>query len=124
MAKESKKKVQPRDTPKYTTSDDEGDSSDNEDKLSLLFKGLSYEQIEKINELVKTINQKDELLESQEDLLVKKHEKIVKLKEDLAHEVEKCKNLTNGLKYCNDLIFCLRTENVDLIAQIENSGVV
>jgi hypothetical protein len=63
MAKEGKKKVQPRGTPKYTTFDDEDDSSD-DDNLYLLFKGLIFEQIEKINELVKTINENDELLES------------------------------------------------------------
>ena len=47
MAKEGKRNVQPRTTPKYTTSDDEGDSSDNEEELSLLFKCLSFKQIEK-----------------------------------------------------------------------------
>jgi hypothetical protein len=45
MAKEGKRKVQPRTTPKYTTSDDEGDSSDNEEDLSVLFKGLNHRQI-------------------------------------------------------------------------------
>jgi hypothetical protein len=42
MAKEDKRKVQPRSSPNYTTSDDEGDSSENEENLSLLFKGLSF----------------------------------------------------------------------------------
>jgi hypothetical protein len=38
MAKDSKnKKVHSRYTPKYTTSDDEGSSSDNEDDLTSLF---------------------------------------------------------------------------------------
>jgi hypothetical protein len=37
MAKDNKKKVHSRDTPKYTTSDDEGSSSDNEDDLTSLF---------------------------------------------------------------------------------------
>jgi hypothetical protein len=41
MAKESKKKkVHSRDTPKYTTSDDEGSSSDSEDDLTSLFQTL------------------------------------------------------------------------------------
>jgi hypothetical protein len=38
MAKDGKKKkVHSRDTPKYTTSDDEGSTSDNEDNLTSLF---------------------------------------------------------------------------------------
>jgi hypothetical protein len=41
MAKDGKKKkVHSRDTPKYTTSDDEGSSSDNEDDLTSLFATL------------------------------------------------------------------------------------
>jgi hypothetical protein len=87
----------------------------------LLFKGLSFEQIEKINELIKTINEKDELLEIQEDILIRENENFVKLKEALAHETEKCKNLTNELKSCNDSISCLRIENVDLHANIKEN---
>jgi hypothetical protein len=49
----------------YTTFANESDSNDDED-LSLLFKGLIFSQFEKINKLVKSINEKDELLESQE----------------------------------------------------------
>jgi hypothetical protein len=64
MAKETKKKVQSRNTPKYTTFDDVGESSDNDEDLSLLFKGLSFKQIYKIYELVKTINERDEVLKS------------------------------------------------------------
>jgi hypothetical protein len=79
MANEGKIEVQPRTTPKYTTFDDEGDSIDNEEDLSLLFKSLSFKEIEKINELVKSINEKDEVLECQEDLLVKENEKYLKL---------------------------------------------
>jgi hypothetical protein len=42
MAKDSKKKkVHSRDTPKYTTSDDEGSSSDNDDDLTSLFANLT-----------------------------------------------------------------------------------
>jgi hypothetical protein len=69
MAKEGQNNVYTRDTPKYTTIDDDSDSSDDDGNLSLLFKCLSFEQIEKINELVKTTSKNDELLESQEDLL-------------------------------------------------------
>jgi hypothetical protein len=46
MAKDSKKKkVQSRATPKYTTSSDEGSSSDSEDKLMSLFANLSEREI-------------------------------------------------------------------------------
>jgi hypothetical protein len=72
MAKEGKKKkVYSRDTPKYTTSDDEGSSSEKNDDLSSLFANLTIEQKEKIDELIKSINENDETLECQEDLLIK-----------------------------------------------------
>jgi hypothetical protein len=47
MAKEGKKKVHSRATPKYTTSCDEGSSSDNEDNLMSLFVNLSMDQKKK-----------------------------------------------------------------------------
>jgi hypothetical protein len=37
----------------------------------------------------------------------------------LTLEVEKCENLSKELDVCNDSISCLRTENVNLIAMIE-----
>jgi hypothetical protein len=117
MAKESKKKLYSRDTPKYTTSDDEGSYSEKNDDLSSLFSNLTIEQKEKINELIKTINEKDEILECQEDLLVKENKKIVKLKDVFALEVEKCKNLAKEINTCNDSISCLKTENVSLISK-------
>jgi hypothetical protein len=120
MAKDSKKKkVHSRDTPKYTTSDDEGIYSDNDDDLTSLFANLTKEQKKKINELIESINEKDDILECQEDLLVKENKKFVKLKNAYALEVEKCENLTKELNICNDSISCLRTENVSLIAKIE-----
>jgi hypothetical protein len=71
MAKDGKKKkVHSRYTPKYTTSDGEGSSSDNEDDLTSLFANLTKNQKQKINELIESINKKDDLLECQEDLLV------------------------------------------------------
>jgi hypothetical protein len=48
MAKDGKKKVHSRSTPKYTTSSDEGSSSDNEDDLLSLFANLNMEQKKKI----------------------------------------------------------------------------
>jgi hypothetical protein len=120
MAKDSKKKkVHSRDTPKYTTSDDEDSSSENDDDLTSLFANLTMDQKKKINELIKIINEKDEILECQEDLLVKENKKFVKLKDAYALEVEKCENLSKELNICNDSISCHRTENVSLIAKIE-----
>jgi hypothetical protein len=78
--KRKKKKVHSRDTPKYTTSNDEGSSCDDNDDLTSLFANLTKDQKKKINELIKTINEKDDLLECQEDLLVKENKKFVKLK--------------------------------------------
>jgi hypothetical protein len=64
MAKEfKKKKIHSRDTPKYTTSDDEGSSSDNEDDLTSIFANLTKDQKKKTNELIESINEKDDLLE-------------------------------------------------------------
>jgi hypothetical protein len=76
MAKDGKKKkVHSRATPKYTTSSDEGSSSENEDGLISLFANLNMEQKKKLNELIGTINEKDDLLECQDDLLVKENKK-------------------------------------------------
>jgi hypothetical protein len=55
-------------------------------------------------------------------LLVKENKKFVKLRYAFALEVEKCKNLMKELNTCNDSISCLRTENVGLIAKIEESN--
>jgi hypothetical protein len=72
MAKDNKKKkVHSRDTPKYTTYDDEGTSSNNEDDLTSLFANLTKSQKQKNNEIIESINEKDDILECQEDLLVK-----------------------------------------------------
>jgi hypothetical protein len=46
MAKESKKKVYPKPSPKYTSLSD--DSSDDED-MSMFFEGLDTNQIAKVN---------------------------------------------------------------------------
>jgi hypothetical protein len=58
MAKE--KKVHTRDTPKYTSSDEE--SSDDEVDYSDLFKGLDRSKVDKINELIDALNEKDRFL--------------------------------------------------------------
>jgi hypothetical protein len=81
MAKDGKKKkVHSRATPKYTTSSDEGSSSDSEDSLMSLFANLNMDQKKKLNELIEAINEKDELLDSQEYFLIKENKKFVKLK--------------------------------------------
>jgi hypothetical protein len=98
---------------------DEGSSSNDNDDLTSFFANLTKDQKKKINELIETINEKDDILECQEDLLVKENKKIIKLKDVYALEVEKCENLSKELIICNDSISCLRTENNNLIAKIE-----
>jgi hypothetical protein len=114
-----KKKVHYRSTPKYTTSSDEGSSSDNEDDLLSLFANLNMDQKKKLNELIETINEKDDLLESQEDFLVKENKKIVKLKNAYAQEIEKCENLSKELSICHDSISSIKIENDKLVSKIE-----
>jgi hypothetical protein len=124
MAKDGKKKkVHSRATPKYTTSSDEGSTSDNEDDLLALFANLNMEQKKNLNELIETINEKDSLLESQEDFLVKENKKFVKLKNAYAQEVEKCEILSKELSICHDSISSLRTENASLVSKIEKLNV-
>jgi hypothetical protein len=124
MAKDGKKKkVHSRATPKYTTSSDQGSSSDNEDDLLSLFANLSMDQNKKLNELIETINEKDDLLESQEDFLVKENKKIVKLKNAYAQEIEKCENLSKELSICHDSIICLRDENARINSKIEELNI-
>jgi hypothetical protein len=118
-----KKKVHSRSTPKYTTSNDEGSSSDNEDDLVSLFANLTMDQNKKLNELIETFNEKDDLLECQEDLLVKENKKLKKMKNAYALEVEKCENLSRELSMCNDSISCLRNENGSLNAKIDELNV-
>jgi hypothetical protein len=124
MAKDDKKKkVHSRDTPKYTISDDEDNSSDDNDDLTSLFANLTKDQKKKINELIESINEKDDLLECQEDLLVKKNKKFVELKNAYALEIEKCENLSKELNICNDSFSCLRDENASLNAKINEFNV-
>jgi hypothetical protein len=81
MAKDGKrKKVKPRASTKYTTSSDEGSSSEDEDNLLTLFANLNMQQKEKLNELIGAIHEKDELLDSQEEFLIKENKKHVKVK--------------------------------------------
>jgi hypothetical protein len=124
MAKDGKKKkVHSRATPKYTTSSDEGRSSEDEDDLLTLFANFNMEQKKKLNELIEAIHEKDDLLESQEDFLIKENKKHVKLKNAYAQEVEKCENLTKELSIFHDSIISLRNKNASLNAKIDELNV-
>jgi hypothetical protein len=123
MAKDGKrKKVKSRASTKYTTSSDEGSSSEDEDNFLTLFTNLNMQQKEKLNEWIGAIHEKDELLDSQEKILIKENKRHVKVKNAYAQEVEKCENLTKELSVCHDTISNLRTENVSLIAKVEKSN--
>jgi hypothetical protein len=80
MAKDGKKKVKSRASTKYTTSCDEGSSSEDEDDLLTIFANLNVQQKEKLNELIGVIHEKDELLDSQEEFLIKENKNHVKVK--------------------------------------------
>jgi uncharacterized protein YjcR len=81
MAKDDKKKkVQSRSIPKYTTSSDEGSSSEDENDLLTLFANLNMQQKENLNELIGAIHEKDELLDNQEKFLIKENKTHVKVK--------------------------------------------
>jgi chromosome segregation ATPase len=120
MAKDGKrKKVKSRASTKYTTSSDEGSSSEDEDNLLTLFANLNMQQKEKLNELIGAIHEKDELLDSQEEFLIKENKKHVKVKNAYAQEIQKNENLTKELSMYHDSITNLRNENASLIAKIE-----
>jgi hypothetical protein len=124
MAKDGKKKkVKSRASTKYTTSSDEGSSSEDEDDLFALFANLNMQQKEKLNELIGTIHEKDELLDSQEEFLIKENKKHVKVKNVYAQKILKCEKLTSELSICHDTISNLRIENVNLIAKVEKRNV-
>jgi uncharacterized protein YjcR len=124
MAKDGKrKKVKSRASTKYTTSSDEGSSSEDEGNLLILFANLNMQQKEKLNELIGAIHEKDELLDSQEEFLIKENKMHVKVKNAYAHEIEKCENLTKELSTCHDTISNLRAENACLITKVEKLNV-
>jgi hypothetical protein len=85
MAKE--KKVRIRDTPKYSSSNEE--SSDDVVDYTDLFKGLDRAKVEKINELIDALNEKDRLLEKQEDILYEEHDKFISVQKSYALEIKK-----------------------------------
>jgi hypothetical protein len=107
MAKE--KKVSVRDSPKYTTSNDD-DSSDDEVDYSSLFKGLDRAKVEKINELIDALNEKDRLLEKQEDILYEEHDKFVSVQKSLALEIKRNEMLSSELSACHETVSSLNDE--------------
>jgi hypothetical protein len=120
MAKE--KKVCIRDTPKYSSSDEE--SSDDEIDYTDLFRGLYRSKIDKINELIGALNEKDRLLEKQEDILYEEHDKFISVQKSLALEVKKNEILSSELSTCHESISSLKTLNDDLNAKLEKVNIV
>jgi hypothetical protein len=119
MAKE--KKVSVRDSPKYSTFNDE-DSSDDEVDYSSLFKGLDRTKVEKINELIDALNEKDRLLEKQEDILYEEHDKFVSVQKSLALEIKRNEMLSSELSACHESISSLKILNDDLNAKLEEAN--
>jgi hypothetical protein len=112
------KKVNTRETPKYSTSSNE-DSSDDEVDYTSLFKGLDRTKVEKINELIDALNEKDRLLERQEDILYEEHDKFVSVQKSLAFEIKRNELLSSELSICNESISSLKTLKDDLNAKLE-----
>jgi hypothetical protein len=119
MAKE--KKVSVRDTPKYTSSDEE--SSNDEVDYTDLFKGLDRAKVDKINELVDALNEKDRLLERQEDILYEEHDKFVSVQKSLALELKRNEMLSSELSACQESVSSLKNLNVELNAKLEEANV-
>jgi hypothetical protein len=115
MAKE--KKVCIRDTPKYTSSDEE--SSDDEVDYTELFKGLDRHKVDKINELIDALNEKDRLLEKQEDILYEEHDKFISVQKSLALEIKINEMLSSELSACHESVSSLRSLNDKLNAKLE-----
>jgi hypothetical protein len=118
MAKE--KKVRIRDSPKYSSSNDE-EPSDDEVDYSSLFKGLDRAKVEKINELIDALNEKDRLLEKQEDILYEEHDKFVCVQKSLALETKKNEMLSSELSACHEPIYSLKSLNDELNAKLEEA---
>jgi hypothetical protein len=116
MAKE--KKVSVRDTPKYTTSSNDG-SSDDEVDYTDLFKGLDRAKVDKINELIDALNEKDRLLEKQEDILYEEHDKFVSVQKSLALEIKRNEMLSSELSACHETISSLKSLNDELTTKLE-----
>jgi hypothetical protein len=115
MAKE--KKVHIRDSPKYSSSDE--DSSDDEVDYTDLFKGLDRAKVDKINELIDALNEKDRLLEKQEDILYEEHGKFVNVRKSLALEIKINEMLSSELSVYHESVSSLKKLNDELKVNLE-----
>jgi hypothetical protein len=91
MAKESKRKVKSKtSSPKYVTSDDELDSSDEEDKdEKTLLNDMRKNHKARIKRLLSEVGLHDELLDQQDKMLIQEKESNQELKRLLKLEKEK-----------------------------------
>jgi hypothetical protein len=112
MAKESKKKVKSKSyLPKYVSSDDELDSSDEEEDEALL-NTMCKNPKERMQGLLKEIGIRDELLDQQEKLLIQERESNQDLKKLLKLEKEKSEKLDQELAESKGTILVSRAQVV------------
>jgi hypothetical protein len=105
MANESKKKVKPKSSPpKYVSSDDELDSSDDKDEKNLL-NAMCKNPKKRMKGLSKGIGIRDELLDEQEKLLVQEKKSNQELKKLLKLEREKIEKLDQELAQRAQVVF-------------------
>jgi hypothetical protein len=102
MAKEDKKKVKSKSAPpKYVSSDDKLDSSDEEDEETLL-NAMCKNPMERMMGLLKEVGIHDELLDQQEELLVQEKEsnkelkKLLNLDQELVQREETISSLKSS----------------------------
>jgi hypothetical protein len=110
MAKESKRRVKPQTSPKYVSSNDEVDSSDEEDEEALL-NDISKNPKARIKGLMSQIGLCDEFLEQQEKLLVQEKESNQELKKLLKLEKEKREKLGKELAQSEETISSLKSSS-------------
>ena len=115
MAKE--KKVRIRDTPKYSSSDEE--SFDDEVDYTDLFKGLDRTKVDKINELIDALNEKDRLVEKQEDILYEENDKFISVQKSLDLEVKKNEILSSELSTYHESISSLTFKSTFKLLRLE-----
>jgi hypothetical protein len=118
MAKDrKKKKVHSRDTPKYTTSDDEGSSSENDDDLTSPFANLTMDQKKKINELIKPLKRRMRSWNAKRTCSIRKIKSLLREKMLVLLKLKNMKTYLESLIFA--IISCIITENVSLIATIK-----
>jgi hypothetical protein len=117
MAKKSKKKVKFKSSsPKYVSSDDELDSSDEKDEdEKALLNVMCKNPKERIKGLLKEVGIWDELLNLQEKLLVQEKERNQELKELLKLEKETNEKLDQELEQSKETISSLKSSSGALL---------